>query len=80
MADAENETCLGDVVGNSLAEETTWEKSLKGIEKIGEKLSKENARTRGWMIVASTLLQAKISHIESVNVLSSRMRGNITKK
>ena len=41
MVDTETETCLGDVIGNTVVEETIFEKSLEAIEKLEEKLNKE---------------------------------------
>ena len=40
MEEVETETCLGDVIGNEVAEEMTCEKLLKGIEQLGEKWNK----------------------------------------
>ena len=48
MADTEVETCLADVIGNSVAEEITREKALKVIEKLGGKWNKENVGIHGW--------------------------------
>ena len=51
MVDTETETCLGDVIGNTVVEETIFEKSLEAIEKLEEKL-KPNLTKPKWNILA----------------------------
>ena len=47
MADAKTETFLEDVIGNAVTEEITDEKSLKGIDTLGEKWNKEKKVIHG---------------------------------
>ena len=35
MEDTETENCLGDVIGNIVTEEETYEKAIRGIETLG---------------------------------------------
>ena len=74
MGDNETENYLGDVIGNEVTEEITYNKVITGIVNLGEKWLKEQIGIHGRTIVANTLLQAKISHRASINSMSKAMR------
>ena len=66
MKDEDSETYLGDVIGNNVTENQTFDKVLLGIEKLGEKWLKENIGIYGRTIVTNTLLTAKITQRASL--------------
>jgi len=80
MEDTETENYLGDIIGNVVTEEETYEKAIRGIETLGAKWLKENIGIKGRTIVANTLLQAKLAHRASVNGASKKMQNIIRKK
>ena len=79
MKENDNETYLGDIIGNNVTEEQTFDKAIKGMEKLGEKWLKEIVGIHGRTIVANTLLTSKIAHRASVNGISKNMKNNINK-
>ena len=79
MKDKENETYLGDVITNNVAEKQTFETALIGIEKLGEKWLNKYIGMYRRKIVANTLLRAKIIHRASVNGISRDMKAKIRK-
>ena len=80
MKDTDTENYLGDIIGNIVTEEETYEKAIRGIETLGAKWLKEHIGVQGRTIVANTLLQAKLAHRASVNGTSKKMQKIIRKK
>ena len=80
MEDTETENYLGDIIGNIVTEEETYEKAIRGIETLGAKWLKEHIGVQGRTIVANTLLQAKLAHRASVNGASKKMQNIIREK
>ena len=56
MEENETENYLGDVIGNMVTEENTFEKALRGIDSLGAKWLKEKVGLYGRPIVANILL------------------------
>ena len=80
MTETENETYLGDIIGNEVSEGQTFDKINQGIEKLGDKWIQENVGIYGCTIVANTLLTAKIKYRASVNGISNKMETKIHEK
>ena len=80
MKEGENEAYLGDIIGNNLSENDTFNKALIGIEKLGQTWLRQIIGIYGRTIVANTLLTAKLSHRPSVNGISKSMKNRIRKK
>ena len=78
MKDTNNETYLGDVIGNNVTKDQTFNKPLQGMEKLSTMWLKEHVEMSGQMIVANTLLTAKIAHQASVNGISKDMKTKIS--
>ena len=74
MEDTETEKYLGDIVGNIVTEEETYEKAIRGIEILGAKWLKEHMGVQGRTIVTNTLLQPKLAHRASVKGASKKCR------
>ena len=70
MKEGKNEAYLGDIIGNTVSENDTFNKALIGIEKLGQTWLRDNIGIYGRTIVANTLLTAKLSHRASVNEIS----------
>ena len=80
LQENKSETYLGDVIGNTVTEENTFNEAIKGIERLEEKWHKEHIVIHGRTILSNTLLIAKLSHRNSINGISGKLRNNITKK
>ena len=80
MEDNESEKYLGDMIGNMVTEEQTYDKTLEGIEKLGKQWIKQNIGIHGRTIVANVLLQSKMAHKASVNGMSKRMSKRYKQK
>ena len=63
MKENETKIYLGDVIGNNVSKDQIFNKALNNIKKLGEKLLKEDIGIHGRIIVASTLLVAKIPSV-----------------
>ena len=77
MEDNESEKYLGDMIGNMVTEEQTYDKTLEGIEKLGKQWIKQNIGIHGRTIVANVLLQSKMAHKASVNGMSKKNEQKI---
>ena len=64
-------------MSNNVTEEQTFHKPLQEMEKLSTMWLKENVGMSGCIIVANTLLTAKIAHRASVNGISKDMKTKI---
>lgn len=80
LKDGDIEKYLGDMVGNEVKEQDTFDEPMEKMEKTGKKWNQQGVGPFGRAIVANTVLLSKIKFRADVNPLSQTLRKNLKNK